>query len=501
MLDLESGGDGEITADATNNWLPIEVRKIIDQFAASTAEGEKLYVALRRAAADIIYLSDDFAGNVEDLRCYAINVKQLNPDAVAYQLKAGEGDALDRRAAEVKVIRPQRWHRSLGRGRQQQKQDGPAWLDDCPKGDTMKPLPVLASVLVGLRADYADHFAYDEMRRAAVFRVTKKPVTDADIVKFQERFQLAGLKRIGKEPVCDGIDLHARENSFHPIRDYLDGLKWDGTPRLKTWTRAYLGAEDTAYNSAVGEMFLISMVARVMKPGCKVDHMLVLEGEQASMKSTACRVLAGDDHFSDNLPDLENKDSSQHLRGKWLIEVAEMHAFDKATSTRLKSYISRQEERYRPSHGRLEVHEPRQCVFIGTTNKEAYLRDETGGRRFWPVRTGKIDIDALRRDRDQLFAEAKVLFDNGTPWWPDREFEKTHIMPEQEERYEADPWEEAIRGAVEMKSRVTIGEIAGQLGIGTAQMNKTHQLRIINTLTTMGFKPGRTNSGRYYERR
>jgi predicted P-loop ATPase len=226
--------------------------------------------------------------------------------------------------------------------------------------------------------------------------------------------------------------------------------------------------------------------------------MLVLEGEQASMKSTACRVLAGDDYFSDNLPDLEKKDSSQHLRGKWLIEVAEMHAFDKATSTRLKSYISRQEERYRPSHGRLEVHEPRQCVFIGTTNKEAYLRDETGGRRFWPVKTGKIDIDALRRDRDELFAEAKAMFDNSAPWWPDSEFEKTHIMPQQEERYEADPWEEAIRSAVEMKSRVTIGEIAQQLGI---EMNKTHQLRIISTLITMGFKPGRTKLGRYYDRK
>jgi hypothetical protein len=378
---------------------------------------------------------------------------------------------------------------------------GAAWLDSCLKGDTGKPLPIVANVLKGLRAEYRNHFAFDEMRCTACFKKSREPITDTDITKMQESFQLAGLKRIGREPVFDAIMLHSRDNTFHPLREYLAGLQWDGTPRLRTWLSVYLGAEQSEYTAAIGAMFLISMIARVMKPGCKVDHMLVLEGEQASMKSTACRVLAGDDYFSDNLPDLENKDSSQHLRGKWLIEVAEMHAFDKATSTRLKSYISRQEERYRPSHGRLEVYEPRQCVFIGTTNKEAYLRDETGGRRFWPVKSGKIDIESLRRDRDQLFAEATVLFNNGTPWWPDREFEKTHIMPQQEERYEADPWEEAIRGAVGMKKRVTIGEIAQQLGIGTAQMSKTHQLRIINTLTTMGFKAGRTKSGRYYERR
>jgi hypothetical protein len=246
----------------------------------------------------------------------------------------------------------------------------------------------VGNVLLALQQDpaIANAFGYDEVLRTEVllrplFGVDPgfkpRPVTDADVTGVQAYLQWAGFRRLGKNTTHESVDKHAREHPYHPVRDYLNGLRWDGVERLPTWLATYLGAKQNDYTAEIGKLFLVGMVARIQRPGCKLDYMLVLEGEQGTMKSTACSILAGE-YFSDQLPDITSKEAAQHLRGKWLIEVAELRAYGRAAIDHFKEFLVRDTERYRPPWGRKEIHEPRQCIFIGTTNKPQYLRDETG---------------------------------------------------------------------------------------------------------------------------
>lgn len=403
------------------------------------------------------------------------------------------------------------------RGKRRLKSDAPAhWLRNCFCDERGHVLPNLANVMIALRnaPDIADAVTYDEMLRAAILTRAlpvvedadgglgpyPRPVRDADVSQLEEWLQREGLPRISKDVTHQAVDFRARERSFHPVRDYLEGLTWDQKPRLDLWLSYYLGAEPSDYVAAIGRMFLIAMVARIVEPGCKADYMLVLEGDQGARKSSACSTLAGQ-WFSDGLPDIHDKDACQHLRGKWLIEVSELSATSRAEAEHLKAFITRQVERFRPSYGRLEVIEPRQCVFIGTTNKDTYLRDETGGRRFWPVKVHTIDLDALRNDRDQLFAEAVHRYRACEQWWPDEVFEAEHIRPQQDARFESDAWEDAIAEYVATLSRVRVTDIArNALEIESARIGTSEQRRIAAVLTGLRWKPIRDWLGRAYVR-
>jgi predicted P-loop ATPase len=332
-----------------------------------------------------------------------------------------------------------------------------------------------------------------------------RAVEDADVLTFLEYLQ-ARLTSLSSGIAHEVVAARARESRFHPIRDYLESHCWDHEPRVGGWLATYLGAEANPYTAKIGRMFLVSMVARVMQPGCKVDHMMILEGPQSIGKSKACAILGGT-WFSDSLPDLHNDPVrvSQHLRGKWLIEVGELSATRRADAEAQKAFITRQIEAFTPKYGRGEVREPRQCVFIGTTNPEGaneYLKDQTGGRRFWPVLVTTIDTVGLTRDRDQLFAEAYHMYQAEENWWPTPEFEREHMRPEQEARREADAWGEPIQQWLSRlcASEVTLVEVArGALAMQVERLSRPYQQRIASCLREAGWIARRDTTRRWWE--
>lgn len=210
----------------------------------------------------------------------------------------------------------------------------------------------------------------------------------------------------------------ASKSAYDPLRDYLEGLVWDGVPRADTMLERYFGAQgDIEHLRTISGKWLISAVARALEPGCKVDTVLILEGPQGIRKSTAFRVLAGE-WFCDAPINIRDKDSAALAGRNWHIELAEVTTLRASEAEDLKAFISRNEDTYRPPYGRVTVKTPRRCVFVGTTNSSEYLRaDSSGYRRWWPVRCTCIDIAGLKQDRGQLWAEAVARFQRGEEWW------------------------------------------------------------------------------------
>jgi predicted P-loop ATPase len=293
--------------------------------------------------------------------------------------------------------------------------------------------------------------------------------------------------QFNSEAILRASQAAAQANSFDPLRNYLDNLAWDGRERLPTWLPEYLGVEDNLYTRAVGCAWMISAVARAKSPGCKADHMLVLEGPQGLGKSRALRELAGP-YFLDHLPDLRSKDARGALRGNWIIEVAELDGFTRAEVSTIKAFLSTQEDKFRPSYGRLERIYPRRCVFAGTTNGQTWLRDTTGNRRFWPVHVShRIDLDQLQAVRGQLWAEANARYERGEPWYLVDDDLIQQAASEQESRVQMDPWEPKVEDEISYAKCVTAEGVLATLKRETGGQSKADLMRVTTILTRLGW--------------
>lgn len=312
-----------------------------------------------------------------------------------------------------------------------------------------------------------------------------------------------GIKLSG-EKIIQAVTLAARGNSVHPVRTYLKGLEWDGSLRLHKWLHELLGADANEYTAAVGKAWLISAVARIMKPGCKVDTMLVLEGKTGIKKSLALRTLTGDAWFTSIAGAIDPVETPQLLRRKWIVELDELASLRRTREQEtIKAFLSRQEDNYRPPYGKRARDFPRQNVFAGSTNEDYYLRDPTGARRFWPVFCRHINIRGIEIERDQLWAEAMYRFQAGELWYFSDDSIVKMITGEQSSRYEEDAWTDVIAEYIGLPLHkhggVTLDQIMTKcLMIEVAKWTHTDSLRVSAILKRLGWKPcGRERPRRY----
>ena len=326
--------------------------------------------------------------------------------------------------------------------------------------------------------------------------------------------------------VTTAVMAAARSNTFHPVRSYLESLpSWDAKPRLDTWLARYFGVEQTPYSRAVGIMWAISAVARIMRPGEKVDTMLILEGEQGTGKSSGLAALVPQsDWYSDTPIDLRHKqDAFQVLQGKWIYEIGELHSFRGQDATRIKNFLSASSDNYRASYGKRNRTYPRHCVFAGTTNEKQYLTDRSGNRRFWPVTCGQVDVKAIRADRDLLWAEALARFASNEPWHITDAGMAALVVEQQEARLlPEDPWTELIakwlqsptvpvEGSQNERSIVDTAQgfsthdvLMGAIGVKRDALDRTRATRVGLVLQALGYDscqvriPGTTERVRRY---
>jgi predicted P-loop ATPase len=312
--------------------------------------------------------------------------------------------------------------------------------------------------------------------------------SDNDDVRCAEWLQRAGIE-VGHTIAHAALAEVAEGNAYHPVRKYLEGLAWDGIERIAAFAVEMLGADDTPFVRAVSSAMLIAAVARAVDPGCKADNIPVLEGPQGKFKSTAIETLFGREWFTDNLAEIGSKEASAQIGKCWCAEIADLASMRRADIETVKAFASRRVDIFRPPYGRAVIEVPRQAVMWGTTNQVEWIKDETGGRRFWPVECGAIDIAGIARARNQLWAEALFCWRQGEPWWLTDRATIELAREAQESRQLADAWDERIADYVRNKDDVSVGEVL-QFGLvlEPGKWGHSEQIRVARYLRSKGWK-------------
>ena len=446
------------------------------------------------------HATGDLAGKAASLKVLELAGLPPKGDVSDWLDAGGTADELRRMAAEAPVYEPPPpVEVTAPRGSDDEDEGYERWNEQIHRNDRGEARDVIFNAALILRVDgrFAANIRYNlfletvEARNLPWRRGGWQPWSDADDLHLAAWCQQRHAY-LRPKTCADAVQIVARDVQYHPVRERLNTLVWDGNPRLESWLATYMGVVDTAYTRAVGKAWLVSAVARIMRPGVKADHILIFEGAQGIGKSTAAGALAMEDGwFADEIADLGSKDAAQDLRGKWLIELGELSALRRGEVERVKAFVSRRIDHYRPSYGKRSEDHARQCVFLGSTNSDAYLQDETGNRRFWPVKCGAVDIEGLRRDVGQIWAEAVTAYRAGAQWWLDKAVE-AEARSEQDDRRIVDPWEWRVRKHIADKTEVTVTEILDDcLAIPAERQRTPEWTRAARILAAEGWKRSR----------
>lgn len=359
----------------------------------------------------------------------------------------------------------------------------------------------IVRILSGVK-EFKNMFWFDEFHNKYFTKYHGKVTewTDNDELNFMVLIQgKIGLTKINSKHINEAVRYVANQDVRNEPKEWMDSLEWDNVNRLDNFFIDCFGSEDNEYTRAASANWLVSMVARIYSPGCKVDNMVIFESKQGKMKSTALDVI-GSPWYAEVNESVNSKDFYLSIQGRMVIEISELDSFSKAESNTIKKVITCREDRFRPPYGRATESFPRKCIFAGSTNEDHYMRDDTGGRRFWPVKITNINIDKIRAQKEQLFAEAVSRYKKGQTWW---------VMPEsakdeQELRRQQDIWEDIVSDWLikNQKTDITTHNVAIDcLKLDMAKIDRRTQSRICNilkileweskTVRSIGIKPQR----------
>jgi predicted P-loop ATPase len=375
------------------------------------------------------------------------------------------------------------------------------------KGDGIKSNSIQnAQLLIQYHENFKGCFAFNEFNREVMLmrkpvwhrggKFSQRVVNEDDYTALQGHLEYQGIS-MGVDSIERAVRRVAKHNAFNPVVETLEGLVWDGVERLTGkygWLTRYMGAAPTEINKIFGRKFLIAGCARIMEPGCQVDTVLIIEGPQGTRKSSSLRALCsvfGNDYFLDSLPDPYSKDGKMAVQGKLIVELAELEAFSRSEVRQEKAYITTRIDEFRRPFGRQVEKFPRTFLLTGSSNPTdtGYLKDSTGGRRFWPVLCGEIDFALLQEDAGQLWAEAYAAYKAGEQWWLTPE-EDAMAEVEQRARYKHDPWapliEEHIREL--MLAEVTPNKMLQMLDVSKKDRTVYNNDRVVSILKMLGWK-------------